>query len=422
MSSPKLVLDEQQSHHTKPDVAMAHITRADRLFRNLVLKGMRELKGGSITVCDGCETVTLGEQTNTSLHTLITVQDHSFYKDVVFGGNLGVAEAYLQGKWTCDNLTNLIRIFCRNLDQSEKMNRGFSRFAIKAAKGAHRLAHNSLQGSKRNIAAHYDLSNDFFQLFLDPTMMYSSAYYSHPEMSLEQASLDKLDLICRRLDLKPEDKVLEIGTGWGGFARHAVQNYGCHVTTTTISDQQHQFAQKRFQESGVDNKVTLLSEDYRNLTGQYDKVVSIEMIEAVGQQYLAGYFQKCASLLKPRGKLLIQAITIPDQRYAAYCRSVDFINKYIFPGGHLPSVGAMQTAASNGTNLRFVKLEDFGQSYALTLREWRSRFFKSIDLVKDLGFDDRFIRMWDYYLSYCEGAFLEQSVGVSHLIWQSTEY
>lgn len=422
MSSRNAVLNEQQSVVTSSNFEPAKVSRSNRLFRKLVLKGMQGLKGGAITIIDGCETLTLGEQSASSLKTTITVLDDSFYKDVVFRGNLGVAEAYLQGKWKCDNLTNLIRIFCRNLDRSEKMNRGLSRIAIQFAKGAHQLAHNSLQGSKRNIAAHYDLSNDFFQLFLDPTMMYSSAYFNHPEMSLEQASLDKLDLICRRLDLKPEDKVLEIGTGWGGLARHAVENYGCHVTTTTISEQQHKFAQERFRNAGIEQNVTLLSKDYRELTGQFDKVVSIEMIEAVGQQYLQGYFQKCASLLKPRGKLLIQAITIPDQRYQAYCRSVDFINKYIFPGGHLPSLGAMQAAASSGTNLRLMRQEDFGYSYALTLREWRSRFFDSLDQVRELGFDDRFIRMWEYYLCYCEGAFLEQSVGVSHLIWQSAEF
>lgn len=398
------------------------ISRTTRFLWNLVLRGLNQLEHGTVTIVDSCETITLGSPDSDRLNSTLMILDESFYKDVILHGNLGVAEAYLQGKWRCDDLTSLIRIFCRNLDQSTKLDRGIGRIALQFAKAAHQLSRNSLSGSRRNIAAHYDLSNDFFQLFLDPTMMYSSAYFANSETTLEQASQAKLDLICRKLDLQPSDRVLEIGTGWGGLALHATQNYGCHVTTTTISGQQHHLAQQRFAEAGINDRVELLQTDYRELTGQYDKIVSIEMIEAVGQQYLDTYFAKCHELLKPGGELLIQAITIPDQRYSDYCRSVDFIQRYIFPGGHLPSIGAMQKSASVNQQFRLTDLEDFGHSYALTLREWRHRFFEKIDEVRKLGFDERFIRMWEYYLCYCEGAFLEQAVGVSHLQWQKAKY
>ena len=230
-----------------------------------------------------------------------------------------------------------------------------------------------------------------------------------------------MDRICQKLRLQPGDQIMEIGTGWGGFAVHAAKNYGCHITTTTISDNQHDSAQERIQNEGLDEHITLIKEDYRHLQGQFDKVVSIEMIEAVGHPYLPTYFEKCNQLLKPGGSLLVQAITIPDQRYEKYRRSVDFIQKYIFPGGHLPSIAAMQTA-NDRTDLRLIETEDFGESYALTLREWRRRFFARIDEVHGLGFDERFVRMWDYYFCYCEAAFLEHAVGVSQLLWKKTEY
>lgn len=407
-------------------VATRSASRPSRqFFRDFVLRRLKKLQHGQLFVTDPFGTFQAGEPTDSardSLAVSMTVHDPSVYKEVLLGGSLGVADAYLEGKWTCDDLTNLIRIFCRNFDHTSDLDRGFSKWAHMLAKAAHRLARNTLSGSRKNISAHYDLSNEFFQLFLDPTMLYSSAYYSHPEMSLEQASLEKLNSICRRLDLKPTDRVLEIGTGWGGFAIHAATQFGCQITTTTISQQQYILARDRVQTRGLEDQITLLTEDYRKLTGQYDKIVSIEMIEAVGHEYLTPYFQKCHDLLVPGGQFFIQAITIPDQRYENYRRSVDFIQKYIFPGGHLPSLGAMQAAASSATDFRLLRQEDFGKSYALTLREWRKRFFERIAEVRALGFDERFIRMWDYYLCYCEGAFLEQSVGVSHLLWQKPRY
>ena len=299
---------------------------------------------------------------------------------------------------------------------------GLARIAGWFSRAGHWISRNTREGSRKNIAAHYDLSNSLFKLFLDPTMMYSSAVFEDESQSLESASIAKLDRICQSLSLRPTDHLVEIGTGWGGMALHAAKNYGCHVTTTTISKEQHAMASQRIQEAGLQDRVTLLMTDYRDLAGQYDKLVSVEMIEAVGDEYLPTYFSTCDRLLKPGGKMLIQAITMPDQRYATYLKSVDFIQKYIFPGGCLPSVGAMQAAVSKGTGLRLTGLFDFAESYAITLRNWRERFFQRITEVRELGFDDRFIRMWEYYLCYCEGAFRERAVGVSHLVWEKVKY
>jgi cyclopropane-fatty-acyl-phospholipid synthase len=302
------------------------------------------------------------------------------------------------------------------------MEGGLARIAGWFSRAGHWISRNTREGSRKNIAAHYDLSNSLFKLFLDPTMMYSSAVFEDESQSLESASIAKLDRICQSLSLRPTDHLVEIGTGWGGMALHAAKNYGCHVTTTTISKEQHAMASQRIQEAGLQDRVTLLMTDYRDLAGQYDKLVSVEMIEAVGDEYLPTYFSTCDRLLKPGGKMLIQAITMPDQRYATYLKSVDFIQKYIFPGGCLPSVGAMQAAVSKGTGLRLTGLFDFAESYAITLRNWRERFFQRITEVRELGFDDRFIRMWEYYLCYCEGAFRERAVGVSHLVWDKVKY
>lgn len=390
--------------------------------KRIVLNQLKNLQGGVVEIVDHEGTCVVGDEQHDAIRVSIEVHDFSFYRDIILGGNLGVAEAYLQRKWTCDDLPGLIRIFCRNMSETSAMNRGVAWFSRMIATISHRFSRNSMTGSKRNIAAHYDLSNEFFQIFLDPTMMYSSAYFTHPEMSLEQASIAKLDRICRKLELKESDHLVEIGTGWGGLAIYAAQNYGCRVTTTTISEQQFALAQERVRAAGLKEQITLLFEDYRNLIGQYDKLVSIEMIEAVGHEYLGAYMTQCHDLLKPGGKLLIQGITIPDQRYEVYRKSVDFIQKYIFPGGHLPSIGAIHEAASRNSHLRLVNIEDFGHSYALTLREWRRRFFDRIDDVRELGFDERFINMWDYYFSYCEGAFLERAVGVSQIVYDRATY
>jgi cyclopropane-fatty-acyl-phospholipid synthase len=285
------------------------------------------------------------------------------------------------------------------------MERGLARLTVPVQKGLHWLNRNTRGGSRRNISAHYDLGNDFFRLFLDPTMMYSSAIFEPATLSLEQAQCVRLERICRRLDLGPGDHLLEIGTGWGGMAIHAARQYGCRVTTTTISRQQHELARERIAEAGLEDRITLLLEDYRDLKGEYDKLVSIEMIEAVGHEYYETYFGQCGRLLKDAGLMLLQAITITDQRYDAARRSVDFIQRHIFPGSTIPSVTAMLSACTRSSDLRLVHLEDIGPHYATTLRIWRENFQRNLDGVRALGYPEEFIRMWEFYFGYCEGGF-----------------
>jgi cyclopropane-fatty-acyl-phospholipid synthase len=283
-------------------------------------------------------------------------------------------------------------------------------------KGFHFLHRNTLRGSRKNIEAHYDLGNSMFELFLDPTMMYSSGIFENKDDSMEQASIIKLDRICQKLQLNENDRILEIGTGWGGFAIHAAKNYGCHVTTTTISRQQYDYAEKRIKQEGLQDRVTLLCEDYRNLTGKFDKLVSIEMIEAVGHEYYKTYFRHCSDLLKPEGMMLLQSITIADQRYQAAKKEVDFIQRYIFPGGCLPSVNEIAKNVCEHTDMRFYQLEDIGTHYATTLARWRERFFSNIAEIQKIGYSETFIRMWNFYLCYCEGGFTEKSIGTIQLL------
>jgi cyclopropane-fatty-acyl-phospholipid synthase len=281
----------------------------------------------------------------------------------------------------------------------------------------HALRRNSRRGSRENIAAHYDLGNEFFELFLSPDLMYSSAIWTEEQDTLAQASTCKLDVICRKLAVHPGERLVEIGTGWGGFAIHAAQHYGCHVTTTTISREQYALACERVQRAGLGDRVTVLCRDYRDLDGRYDKWVSIEMIEAIGAQYLETYFSKLGSLLRPGGRGLIQAITIEDHRYEQALRSVDYIKRHVFPGSFIPSVHAMLNAKTRVTDLALIGLEDFGPSYARTLEAWRERFLAVLPRVRRLGFDDRFIRLWEFYLAYCEGGFRERSIGVAQLLF-----
>lgn len=386
------------------------------LAQRLVAGQLANLKHGSLTLIDGGTSQTYGE-TSTDMRATVTINDPRVYHRMVSGGSLGAADAYLDGHWDCDDLTNVIRVFARNLNVSQNQSSGASAFIGNiASRAKHWFNRNTKAGSRRNIEAHYDLGNDFFKLFLDETMMYSSAVFEEPSMSLAQASTAKLDRICRKLQLSPSDHVVEIGTGWGGFAHHAAANYGCKVTTTTISKEQHAWAIDRIQAAGLNDRVEILLEDYRDLTGTYDKLVSIEMIEAVGAQFLDTYFEKCGSLLKPDGAMALQGIVMPDQRYDSYLKSVDFIQKYIFPGGCLPSVGAIGQSVARTTDMRVLHIEDIAPHYARTLREWRSRFFDRIEDVRSQGYPERFIRMWEYYLCYCEAAFEERVVGTVQLL------
>lgn len=385
------------------------------------LRPLQDLEGGMISL-RGLVHADLGALRDpaSDLHCTLTIHDSNLFRLVLQQGSLGAAESYLRGEWDVDDLVTLVRIICRNREKLDRMDSNpLARLSQALLRVWYAGRRNDQAGSKRNIAEHYDLSNDFFKLFLDRNMMYSSAVYAHPEQSLEEASDGKLALICEKLQLSSQDHVIEIGTGWGGFALHAALHYGCRVTTTTISQAQYDEARRRVEEAGLSHRITILLEDYRNLAGRYDKLVSIEMIEAVGHQFLDGYFATCQRLLKPGGLGLIQAITIEDTRYQHAIRDVDFIKRYIFPGSFIPCNSLMiSTAARQG--LKLMHLQDIGQSYALTLREWRRRFLAELPQVRAMGFDERFIRMWDFYLCYCEGGFMEGVISDVHLLFANS--
>ena len=385
--------------------------------RKAVLDRLAQLTRDRLTLVEGDAAQSFGSGTEGGLAAQITVRDARFYTEVAFGGEIGAGEAWMHGYWTCDDLVALVRILLRNRDVLDGMDSGLARLTAPLQKLFHRLNRNSRAGARRNIAAHYDLGNDFFKLWLDETMMYSSAIFAEPGMSLHAAQAHRLDHICRRLDLQPGDHVIEIGTGWGGFALHAAQRYGCRVTTTTISNEQHRKARERVAAAGLADRVTLLRQDFRDLTGQYDKLVSIEMIEAVDHAALPTYFRKCGELLAPHGAMLIQAITMADQRYDDYRKSVDFIRRYIFPGGNLPSSAVMADCAARETDLRLLGLEDIGLHYATTLQHWRRNFSAELDAVRAQGYPEAFIRMWLFYLCYCEGAFRERAISDVLMLW-----
>ena len=384
--------------------------------KSSILKRLQQLARGQLVIKEGAEEYRFGQQNAPELQASITVLDERFYGEIAFGGSIGAGEAYMLGYWETDNLTNVIRLMAINQSVMDTLEGGYQWLQKPILKLLHWLNSNTTEGSRKNIAAHYDLGNDLFALFLDPTMMYSSAMFSPETHTLQQASELKLDTICKKLALNANDHVIEIGTGWGGFAIFATKHYGCKVTTTTISKQQYELAKQRITEAGLQDKITLLLEDYRNLQGQYDKLVSIEMIEAVGHAFYDTYFGKVGQLLKPHGLALIQAITIVDQRYASALKSVDFIQRYIFPGSCIPSNTAMLSSITRASDLRLLHLEDIGPHYATTLRLWRETFFANLSHVKDLGYTEEFIRMWDFYLSYCEGGFEERALGDVHLL------
>jgi cyclopropane-fatty-acyl-phospholipid synthase len=388
----------------------------DRLLRQRLLQTLDGLQGGSLLVQEAAAQTTLGSaDKGGELHARLTVHRTDFYRQAALNGSVGAGESYMDGDWDCDDLVALMRLLVRNRDRLDAMDSGLARLGGWTMKALHQLTRNTRSGSRRNIAAHYDLGNALFRLFLDDNLMYSSAIYTRDDESLEDASLRKLDRICQKLRLAPGMHVMEIGTGWGGFALHAAGRYGCHVTTTTISEEQYALASQRVRQAGLEDRITLLKQDYRDLSGQYDRVVSIEMIEAIGHQYLETYFAKIASLLTPEGEALVQAITIEDHRYLQARDSVDFIKRHIFPGSFIPSVSAMTSAIGRASDLRLFNLEDIGPSYALTLRDWRQRFMARLDQVRALGYDARFIRMWEFYLAYCEAGFRERSIGDVHL-------
>ncbi len=385
------------------------------LARSAFLKSLESLREGSLELLWNGRTWKFGEP-DAPLKAILVVHHDRFFQRALFGGDVAIGEAWMDGDWSSPDLVSVVRLAVRNLARMDGQNRLLTALSRGLDYLTHRLRGNSIAGSRRNIRAHYDLSNEFFRLFLDHSMMYSCACYESEDDSLEAAQFHKLDRVCRKLRLGPEDHVLEIGTGWGGFAEHAVQHYGCRVTTTTISERQYQHARQRFDSIAGGDQIELLQEDYRNLRGRYDKIVSIEMFEAVGLPYYDEFFRTCDRLLRPDGSMLLQSITINEQTFPAYRRRADFIQKYIFPGSELASVCEVLRSLARVTNLSLYQAEDIGTHYARTLAEWRKRFNASLDDVRALGFDDRFVRMWDYYLAYCEGAFLERHIGDFQLL------
>ncbi|HVA77999.1 MAG TPA: class I SAM-dependent methyltransferase [Candidatus Binataceae bacterium] len=380
--------------------------------RTKVLARLEAMRYGRLVVEDRAERIAFGEDIeDAELRATVRVHDRRFYADLALGGSVGAGESYIGGCWSADDLTTVMRLMVRNREVTEGIDGGPARAFTPVRRMLHYLNRNTRAGSRRNISAHYDLGNEFFELVLDRTMMYSCAIFERADASLDEAAAAKVDRICRKLELRPTDHLIEIGTGWGGFAIHAARNYGCRVTTTTISQKQHDFAVARIAAAGLADRVTVLLKDYRDLEGQYDKAVSIEMIEAVGGHFIDAYFRKCGELLKPDGMMLLQAITIADQHYASALRSVDFIKKYIFPGSFIPSVTAIADSLTRASDLRLFHLEDLTPNYAETLKHWRLNTFANLDRVKALGYPDEFIRMWEYYLCYCEGGFRERYIG-----------
>lgn len=390
-----------------------------RLARRLVLGKLRTLEHGHLVIEEKHgERFSFGQpEAEASISAKIVVRDPNTYTQVLLNGSIGSGEAYMQGSWTSPDLVAVIRLMVANMSLLDDMDSRWSFLHKAFLRVLHHFNANSRSGARRNIAAHYDLGNEFFKLFLDPTMLYSAAVFPGESASLHEASLNKLDKICNKLQLSDKDHLLEIGTGWGGLAVHAAKNYGCKVTTTTISREQYEHAKAWVEREGLKDRVTLLMKDYRDLDGQFDKIVSIEMVEAVGHKYYREYFSRCSRLLKDDGLMVMQAITIQDQRFHSYRKQVDFIQRYIFPGGCLPSNQVIAHHISADTDMQIVALEDITHHYARTLRAWRDAFFANIDTVRRQGFDSAFINMWDFYLCYCEGGFLERVISTAQFVF-----
>jgi cyclopropane-fatty-acyl-phospholipid synthase len=410
----------------KPTILPANLSTdrlADRagpiqaLGRRALLGQLARLEHGTLTLTERGNRRVFGRPSDRcSLTASIEVRQPQFWADAAFGGTLGAGESYIRGDWRCDDLTALVRIMVVNREVMEAMDSGLALVSAPLRRLLHWLNRNSPEGSQRNIAAHYDLGNDLFRLFLDETMAYSCGIFTTPAATLHEASIAKFDAVCRKLDLRPGECLVEIGTGWGGLAVHAARHYGVHVTTTTISKEQHAWARELVEREGLASQVTLLTCDYRQLTGTYDKLVSIEMIEAVGHQFLDTYLAKCSSLLDRHGAALIQAITLQDQFYEAALQQVDYIQRFVFPGSFIPSVTAIVDAVRRATDLKLFHLEDIGPHYATTLRHWRDRFMARLPEVRALGYPDQFVRLWEFYLCYCEGGFEERQLGDVHLL------
>lgn len=403
---PSLSLTKSKSGFYENAVVNA-LSKMTKGFLNLTLPSGEDLKIG---------------KANEGLSANLEVKDPEFFKCVVLYGDIGFGEAYVNGLWETDNITNLIKWIILNIENAPSVSGSkVKSLGLNIFKWFNRIYHNnrsnSITGSQKNIAEHYDLNNDFFATFLDPSMTYSAAYFKTPELTLVQAQDEKYRRLCEQLHLKATDHVLEIGSGWGANAIFMAKNYGCKVTTVTISKEQQKLGQERVAAAGLSDKVEIIIKDYRNIEGQFDKIVSVEMLEAVGHNYLETYFAKCAEVLKPNGIFAFQVITSPDSRYDSLRRGVDWIQKHIFPGSLLPSVAVINKAINNTSDLTMVDLKDLGLDYAKTLKLWFIEFNHKLNEVKALGFDDRFIRKWNYYLNYCEAAFEMRNINVMQMVY-----
>jgi cyclopropane-fatty-acyl-phospholipid synthase len=385
-------------------------------FRGLVLPRLSGLGEGQLTLREGSASTTFGSPARDGLSAEVVVRHPAFWRRVATGGTLGSAESYAAGEWDTPDLTSVVRLVARNVATMDGLEGGLATLRRPVDAVLHALRRNTRTGSRRNIAEHYDLGDDFFQLMLDPTMTYSCGVFERPEASLEEASIAKIDRLCRMLRLGPDDHLLEIGTGWGAFAIHAASRYGCRVTTTTISANQLARARKRVADAGLADSVTVLRSDYRDLTGRFDKLVSVEMLEAVGADYYGTFFSKCASLLEDDGLMALQTITIADARYEQHVRGVDFIKRHVFPGSNIPSITALLQAATRSSDLTLRRLDDIGPHYATTLAAWRENLARNADAVSRLT-DERFRRIWNFYLCYCEAGFAEGYLGDAQMLF-----
>jgi cyclopropane-fatty-acyl-phospholipid synthase len=404
---------------SQPEVQFARegaMNRRSKAARALILGVLKNLNGAGLTLREpGEDAVFFGDAT-APLQGEIEVHNLRAYRRVLLGGSIAAGESFIDGDWTTPNLTAVLQLLAENMKLVDKIEARLSWLSTPLNRLIHLFRRNSPTQARKNISAHYDLGNDFYQGFLDEQMLYSSAWYQTPQMSLEQAQEAKMRRLCEQLQLHAGDHLLEIGTGWGAMAEFAAREYGCKVTTTTISREQFRYASQRIANAGLSDRVTVLFEDYRSLDGQYDKLVSIEMIEAVGKRYLSTFFKRCNALLKPQGRLAIQAITIADQRYATYSRKVDFIQRYVFPGGFLPSITAMNETMTRYTGLVVRDLFDIGFDYARTLHEWRERVQRYWNAQPDDVQDEHFRRLWLFYLCYCEAGFRARTISTVQLI------
>ncbi len=388
----------------------------DKAAAEAVLKYFERIEEGHITVRLPDGTARGFGSEGSTPRAVLHVKSWTLFRKILFGADIGFGESYMDGDWETDDLTALLTVFTLNMNRTNERSQWTARVALLLGRIGHFLRRNTLLGSRRNISEHYDLSNDFFRLFLDDSMLYSCALYRKEEDTLAQAQQNKLDALIHKTRIEKEHHVLEIGSGWGAFAIEAVRRTGCRVTTITLSEEQLKVVCERVREAGLEDRIDARLCDYREIEGKYDRIVSIEMLEAVGHQYFGTFFRRCDELLKPDGLAVIQVITIPDNRYEAYRKSRDWIQKYIFPGATVPSLTALTSAMTASSALMVESLENIGIHYARTLREWRERFLERRDEVQRLGFDDRFVRMWEYYLCYCEAGFATRQLGDLHLV------